>query len=129
MPERETSSSGYPGVYWNKRKKVWEAQIKDQGKTIFVGKFDSAEEARRELEKAQSSRSASSHPVNITGVTWHKLSNKWVAKYSLHGHIINVGSFTTREEAKQALDEDRRRRNLPAIGTSKHSPRQKKSAE
>ncbi len=124
---RKTSSSGYPGVYWSESKNKFEAQYRDSDKkTVYVGKFDNAEEAYRALQQAaQEAGSSYSHrePINISGVTWHKAKNKWVAKYSHQGQRITVGYFNDKDEAKAALDADRARRGLSEIGTDKHAPR------
>ncbi|HEX3642889.1 MAG TPA: AP2 domain-containing protein [Ktedonobacteraceae bacterium] len=39
------NTSGYRGVIWEKRRNHWVAQIKHQGKHIYLGAFDTAEEA------------------------------------------------------------------------------------
>lgn len=39
------NSSGYKGVYWHKTNKKWHAQIKVNYKTIFLGCFNTKEEA------------------------------------------------------------------------------------
>jgi hypothetical protein len=41
------SKSGYWGVYWNKGKKMWRANINVMGKCILIGYFETPEEAAR----------------------------------------------------------------------------------
>jgi len=50
MKNRKKSSrntSGYTGVYWNKGAKKWQAYIRADGKTLYLGLFENAEEAAR----------------------------------------------------------------------------------
>lgn len=50
----KNNTSGVRGVFWNKRRHKWQAQIKFQGKNRFLGYFDDladAAEARREAEQ------------------------------------------------------------------------------
>ncbi len=35
----------------------------------------------------------------VTGVSWHKKQKKWIARVMLKGKAIQIGSFTTKEEA------------------------------
>ena len=41
----KSNSSGFRGVHWSKQHKKWQAQIQTKGKKIFLGYFDTAEEA------------------------------------------------------------------------------------
>lgn len=52
--KRITNTSGVTGVYWHTRDKIWAAHINDNGKQIYLGKFNSKQEAitaRKEAEK------------------------------------------------------------------------------
>ena len=40
---RKTNTSGHKGVSWWANKKKWAAQIRIQGKKVFIGMFDTAE--------------------------------------------------------------------------------------
>ncbi len=122
--KRDAPSSGYPGVYWNKGKKKFEAQITDeQGHTRYLGAYDSPKEAYAVVQAEGGDKSSSCEPTNIIGVTWHKGNKQWVAKYSHQGQKITVGYFYSQEEAKRALDEQRARRGLPEMGTSRRAHR------
>ena len=48
-----TNKSGYIGVRWRKSSKKWHADIKVNGRTIYVGLFDSAEDAITARKKAK----------------------------------------------------------------------------
>lgn len=49
--KRKDNTSGYPGVYWNKRRQKWVARIGVNGKRKHLGYFDDKEEAE-EVYKA-----------------------------------------------------------------------------
>ena len=49
---RSDNTSGFKGVYWNKTRKKWIAQICIAGKPVYLGRFNTKEEAvsaRREV--------------------------------------------------------------------------------
>jgi hypothetical protein len=43
----DSNTSGYRGVYWNRTRLTWESSIKLDGRRVYLGCFDSAEEAAR----------------------------------------------------------------------------------
>jgi hypothetical protein len=45
MRGNRRSTSGFPGVWWNKRNRKWVASIKVRGHRYYLGLFDSAETA------------------------------------------------------------------------------------
>jgi hypothetical protein len=45
QPLRQDNTSGFRGVSWDKKKKKWEANLGHYRKKIFIGYFDTAEEA------------------------------------------------------------------------------------
>lgn len=45
---------------------------------------------------------------SVKGVNWHKGQQKWVARLSYKGKRISVGSFSTLEEAEEALKAKRK---------------------
>ena len=44
--------SGYKGVYWDKNRKKWVADITSQGKRIRLGRFDNLEDAIKVRQEA-----------------------------------------------------------------------------
>ena len=50
---RSDNTSGYVGVTWNKSSKKFRAQIKVNGRYVFLGKFATAEEASRRYLQAK----------------------------------------------------------------------------
>ena len=47
-----TNTSGFRGVYWNKKSNKWQAGIKYLRKSIHLGMFDTPEEAHEAYKKA-----------------------------------------------------------------------------
>lgn len=47
-----SNTSGYKGVSWNARARKWHSKIKFNGKTVFLGAFDSALDAHIEYRDA-----------------------------------------------------------------------------
>jgi hypothetical protein len=43
--KNKNNTSGYKGVIWHKRDQTWQAQIRVNGKTVFLGSFFSKQEA------------------------------------------------------------------------------------
>lgn len=43
--KRNNNTSGYTGVTWHSRARKWQAQYKSEGRDIYIGTFDTAEEA------------------------------------------------------------------------------------
>ena len=63
---RTDNTSGIPGVYWDKRRQKWSAQIAKEGKTIGLGRFVEKEDAiaaRRAAEEKHYGEFASSKGV------------------------------------------------------------------
>lgn len=51
---QKNNTSGYSGVYWNKRRRKWTAAIGEKGKTRHLGCFEKLEDAinaRKEAEE------------------------------------------------------------------------------
>jgi hypothetical protein len=114
-----TNTSGHMGVSWNKNKKKWQSIIKVLGKQIWLGYFNTIEEAiqvRKEAEQQYGfhtnmgkPKSAPSVPSKkrqsssgVTGVSWNK--NKWQARKRINGVQKNIGYFNSIQEAKDAID-------------------------
>ncbi len=50
MPKNNTS--GYKGVYWDKRRNKWISQININGKHVYIGQFINAIDAANAYDKA-----------------------------------------------------------------------------
>jgi hypothetical protein len=50
---KKVNKSGVNGVYWDKARNKWSAQIKCNSKTIALGRFDSFEDAISQRKKAE----------------------------------------------------------------------------
>jgi hypothetical protein len=50
--KRKSNKSGYKGVYWNKERGKWQAQIALDSKVRSLGRFDTAEKAARAYDQA-----------------------------------------------------------------------------
>ena len=51
--KRCTNTSGVVGVWWNKRYNKWQADIHIEGKKIYLGRFDTKEEAIKVRKQAE----------------------------------------------------------------------------
>ncbi len=48
---QSNNKAGYKGVYFNKTKKKWDAQISVGGKSMYIGRYETAEDAARAYDK------------------------------------------------------------------------------
>ena len=44
-PKKKETTSQYKGVSWDKKRKMWQSQIKDNYRSIFLGRYHSEEDA------------------------------------------------------------------------------------
>lgn len=118
IPQRENVSkdqknktSKYTGVYWNKNKNKWMAQINFKRKVIGLGSFDLEIDAANAYQKALKELNEGLD-LNIiyprrrrmsskfVGVSWNKKRKKWVATYKEK----YLGYFDTETEAHEARE-------------------------
>ena len=52
-PMQANNTSGVVGVYWFKRDKKWDAQIKINGKNVYIGRFANKEDAVAARKQAE----------------------------------------------------------------------------
>jgi len=107
--KNKKSSSKYIGVAFNHNK--YEAQILFNGKQVFIGSFDTEDEAHEKYQEALSLILKGLKPkiyrvkftAKMKGISYNK---KW-GKYSINKHIDKVhymlGSFDTEAEAEAVL--------------------------
>lgn len=102
------------GVSWNKQKEQWKTQIRINGKQLYLGMFNSEEEASKAYELASSK--AHLYKDDLTafrrelslkkegtskakGVSFSNSKNKWVAQGTKNYKNYLIGRFKTEEEA------------------------------
>lgn len=104
-------SSEYIGVFWNKGNSKWKANIKFNGKPIYLGYFADEIDASICYQSALSKvKNGSFNPDDYKpkwtskykGVCLHKRDNKWIAQISRGGKSEYIGAFTTEIEAYKA---------------------------
>jgi hypothetical protein len=132
MANRKKSKgiSKYKGVYWNKRNKKWKAQIKSNGKEIYLGVYEEeidaaiaydikAKETWGEFARLNFDSiniednlrilSAQNHSKNKTtskylGVCFNKQKDKWRVSISKDKKWFHVGYFSSEREAASAYN-------------------------
>ena len=118
ISQRENASKGkkngtsqYPGVCWKKDMNKWKAQITINGEYKYLGLFTSEEEAHGVYQKALkiyhdggdlSFMEPKEYSSKYKGVSWHKVTNKWISRITINGKRKFFGYFTTEEEAHEA---------------------------
>lgn len=122
--KRSHNTSGYKGVNWHVPSKAWAARIGVENKRIFLGYFNTPEEAAKAYDLAArkyfgdfSRLNEALQPENtkprtphhntsgFPGVSWKKDSGKWMARHTVGPYKrVSLGLFESAEEAAQAID-------------------------
>tara|TARA_R110000868_G_scaffold132036_1_gene342482 strand:- start:87 stop:452 length:366 start_codon:yes stop_codon:yes gene_type:complete len=100
------------GYSWNKVHKKWVAKIRVNGKVIYLGLYNTEEEAHAAYLAEKTARNQQIEQLKqyygmktrnyAKGYTWHKGHQKWVAKICVSGKTIHLGYFDTEENAHAA---------------------------
>jgi len=102
----KTNTSGYIGVTWDKNK--WVAQSSIDKKRVYIGRFDTPEEASNAyqafISAATKDRELMAFSNKISnrkelGVHWDKKSQKWIAQKWKGGKSIYIGAFKDKKDA------------------------------
>ena len=121
--KRIHNTSGFKGVHWNTTAKAWAARIGLNGKRIFLGYFNTKEEAAKAYDDAAKQyfgkfsrvngvqvastvkpRTPHHNTTGFPGVTWNKQTRKFRARIGIDYKRIFLGDFDTAEEAAQAYN-------------------------
>nr|DAH54577.1 MAG TPA: homing endonuclease [Caudoviricetes sp.] len=116
-----TNTSGYNGVHFHKVWKRWTACVTKDGEQIFLGAYDTKEEAnaaRIEFEKNGTVVRKDKRRDNksgIVGVCWDSKDNKWKAQAFQWGKVIYLGCYDDFFEACCARKgaENRKAKGIP----------------
>lgn len=118
-------SSRYKGVSWLSDKQVWLVQIKADGKTFRVGRFDDETHAALAYDQAARIHHGEyahlnfpectdysgipsrdiSYSSKFHGVTWDKSRECWAAYYKINHKSKRVGRYANEYEAACARDD------------------------
>lgn len=123
-----TNTSGYKGVSWDKKRAVWQTGIKVHGKRRNLGLYGDPVEAARVYDAAARELHGSFACVNFPdetwnvgirpprvlasnntsgyrGVTWDKMTRRWIAASNAGGKHKNLGRFNDPTAAARAYDD------------------------
>jgi hypothetical protein len=112
--KRKSNTSGFLGIVYRKSTNKWEARITINKKRIYLGTFDTAEEAGNEYQKRLKELNETGTIViyqngetkhnasGFLGVWYNKKTNKWIARITINKKRKHLGSFETAEEASKA---------------------------
>lgn len=120
--KRAHNTSGFKGVSWNITAKAWQARIGTGYKRVFLGYFNTVEEAAKAYDVAAKKqfgefsrlneavqpentkpRTPHHNTTGFPGVTWNKQHNKFRARIGVNYKRIFLGDFSTAEEAYEAV--------------------------
>jgi hypothetical protein len=124
---RRNNQSGYKGVFWSKRLKMWRASIKKDRVRYHLGCYKNKEDAARAYDQASyelfgefaSFNFPNFKPEKVDpplylqfkrpppsskhkGIYKHKQTGKWQAKAPVGGKYIHIGFYPTEQEALEA---------------------------
>jgi len=124
---RSDNKSGVTGVHWKKKNQKWTAQIKDNGKQVYLGLHDDWFEAvcaRKSAEKrlgyhvnhgrvmdtnkddrvrrGQLHVKRRDNKSGVTGVLWDKKSQKWRSQIADNGKKVHLGLYDNLADAANA---------------------------
>lgn len=109
--DRDSFTSEYVGVYWDKKMTKWQSQIQHKGVRVHLGFYNTEIEASIAYQAALSkikdgSFNTDDYKPKLTskykGVSFKKASNKWVARITINGKQEYLGCFSTELEAYQS---------------------------
>jgi len=109
--DRNSLSSEYVGVNWDKKTSKWKAQIYHNGVSVVLGYYDTEIEASKAYQLALSKiKDGSFNPdtykpkytSKYKGICFKKANNKWVAQIWINGKRKHIGYFRTELEALEA---------------------------
>ena len=108
--DRKNGASKYTGVFWDKQKNKWISKICINEKIIYLGCFNTEEEASKYYQNALKSIENNEEIVIkkpifssiYKGASWCKRKNKWNCQIIINGTRKHLGYFNTELEAHQA---------------------------
>lgn len=129
---RQGSKSKYKGVGWYERDKKWQAMIMVNGKAIYLGRYETEEEAARiynnaalkhfgehafqnvlgadnritenKINETKHRRRSMSHNNRYKGVSYHEKNKGFRARIQSNGKRINIGVYKDETVAAKAYD-------------------------
>ncbi|WP_161625538.1 AP2 domain-containing protein [Sporomusa ovata] len=119
------SSSRYKGVSWHRRDQLWFSQLRLNNKNHYLGSYETEEiaaAAYNHYAKVYFGEYAVLNDVDAVdfkelrilkkkgmskyrGVTYHKRSDKWIARITIDGRRISLGYFHNEVLAAKAYNE------------------------
>jgi len=109
--------SQFAGVAPDAKTGKWISRIQVDGRRIYLGTFDSEQEAAlafegalEKVERGEEVESGARKPSSAyRGVHWDKERSKWAASISVKGKTRQLGRYDTEEEAARAYQDAHRR--------------------
>jgi hypothetical protein len=105
--DKINKTSKFTGVSWVKNKRHWTSTITYKSKTVFIGSFETEEEASEYYQNAvkaienneQIILKRKNHSSKYKGVCFEKRNKKWISYVKINNKQKQLGSFNTEEEA------------------------------